>query len=824
MKKLFLVCNAHLDPVWLWPWQEGATAAIATFRSAANFCEEYDGFVFCHNESCLYEWTQEYDPALFERIKKLVKAGKWHIIGGWFIQPDCNIPAGETIIRQILEGQRYFKKQFGVSPKVAINFDTFGHSRGLVQILKQCGYMGYLYMRPEEIRQSLPGSNFYWEGFDGSKILAHRLNGVYSANMGKAVERINELVNEQSKDDIDVFCWGVGNHGGGPSHIDLQGLNQWMEKHPELKPEHSTPEAFFEALDADRKDYPVVDYDLRPVFVGCYTSQAKVKRLHRNLENRLYATEKILSAAAAQGLMEYPAEKVQEAQRELLFSEFHDILPGTTIEEGEAGAVMNLQHGLNILSKLEMRAAMALLAGQPKAEPEQTPVFIFNPHPYPVTGDFTFEIMPSDQNWLDDKRNTVTVRYQGKVIPSQEEKPSLNMNLDWRKRITVHATLEPSSMNRFDCAFSLEPITSLPEVQFPEGNFVFDNGKMQVVINTQTGLVDSYKVGGKEYLKPGAFLPTVCQDDSDPWHMLAMTYGEKVGAFAPVSSKTVRRYSDSKEIVASAVRVVEDGPIRTIVEAELEWNHSKVVQSYILPKDGTSFEISQYIIWNEADKILKWEIPTTVDGKYIGQGMFGSGELTKDGIECVSQKWCGLFDEEKALTIANDGIYGSHCLKDTIYLSLLRAPAYANHPIIGFDEKLRKLVHEERFIPRVDQGVHRLSFVVCGEDAKARRRKVDFEAQVLNEKPFTFEAFPGGEGSLPKKAVVLSDPNVELVAMYFDEEKGGYVLRLWNATQDAVEVDVDLPVWDLQTQVTLKPYRFVSLLVKNGTVEETTIL
>ena len=221
---------------------------------------------------------------------------------------------------------------------------------------------------------------------------------------------------------------------------------------------------------------------------------------------------------------------------------------------------------------------------------------------------------------------------------------------------------------------------------------------------------------------------------------------------------------------------------------------------------------------------MKREIPTTVDGKYIGQGMFGSGELTKDGIECVSQKWCGLFDEEKALTIANDGIYGSHCLKDTIYLSLLRAPAYANHPIIGFDEKLRKLVHEERFIPRVDQGVHRVSFVVCGEEAEARRRKVDFEAQVLNEKPFTFEAFPGGEGTLPKKAVVLSDPNVELVAMYFDAEKGGYVLRLWNATQDAVEVDVDLPVWDLQTQVTLKPYRFVSLLVKNGNVEETTIL
>ena len=819
MKKLFLVCNAHLDPVWLWPWQEGATAAVATFRSAANFCEQYDGFVFCHNEALLYEWVEEYDPALFERIKKLVAAGKWHIIGGWYLQPDCNIPAGETIIRQIIAGQRYFKERFGVGPKVAINFDTFGHSRGLVQILKQCGYMGYMYMRPEANRQDLPGSNFYWEGFDGSCILAHRLNGIYSANMGKAVERINELVNKQSKDDIDVFCWGVGNHGGGPSRVDFEGLNKWMAEHPELKPEHSTPEAFFEALDADRKDYPVVDYDLRPVFVGCYTSQAKVKQLHRQMENRLYTTEKMVSTAVAQGLMEYPTEKIKEAQRELLFSEFHDILPGTTIEEGEAGSVMNLQHGLDILSKLEMRAAMALLAGQPKALPEQTPVFIFNPHPYPVTGDFTFEIMPSDQNWLDDKRNTVTVRYKGEVIPSQEEKPSVNMNLDWRKRITVHATLEPSCMNRFDCAFSLEPITSKSEVKFPEGSFVFDNGQMKVTINTETGLVDSYIVNGVEYLKPGAFLPTVCADDSDPWHMLAMDYGEKVGAFKPAGKKTVRRYSDSRDIVASAVRVVEDGPIRTVVEAELEWNHSKLVQSYILPKEGTSLEIDQYIAWNESDVILKWEIPTLVDGTYIGQGIFGRGELPMDGTECVSQKWCGLLGKEKALTVANNGIYGSHCVDGTMYLSLMRAPAYANHPI-----DTRKLVHEERFIPRVDQGVHKLRFVICGGSQEERRAKVDFEAQVLNEPPFIFEAFPSGDGKLPKQSVIISDPSVQLSAMYYDEEKKGYILRFWNALGQGNQVKVKLPLWNLETEITLGAFRFATYLVKDGKLEETSVI
>ena len=113
MKKLFLVCNAHIDPVWLWEWQEGATASIATFRTAADFCEEFDGFVFCHNEALLYQWTEEYDSALFSRIQRLVREGKWHIMGGWFLQPDCNIPSGESILRQILTGRKYFAEVFG---------------------------------------------------------------------------------------------------------------------------------------------------------------------------------------------------------------------------------------------------------------------------------------------------------------------------------------------------------------------------------------------------------------------------------------------------------------------------------------------------------------------------------------------------------------------------------------------------------------------------------------------------------------------------------------------------------------------------------------
>lgn len=817
MKKLFLVCNAHLDPVWLWDWQEGATAALSTFRVAADFCKKYEGFVFCHNEALLYQWVEEYEPELFHRIQKLVADGKWCIIGGWFLQPDCNMPSGESILRQIRSGREYFRQRFHAEPKIAVNFDSFGHNRGLVQILKQCGYTGYLFMRPEKEKMALPARNFLWQGYDGSEILAHRLDRSYRTLMGQAVEDITDWCCTEAAEEISLFTWGIGNHGGGPSQADLEGLNEWMRQQTELDTCHGTLEAFFGALECAGGTYPTVAKDLHPVHVGCYTSQAKLKRLHRQLENRLYATEKLLSAAASQGLIAYPGKEVHEAERDLLFCQFHDILPGTSILEGETASIATMHHGLDILSRLQMKGAMALLAGQEKARPGETPVFIYNPHPYPVTGAFTFEIMPAEQNWSRDVRNVVTVTRNGETVLSQEEKPSLNMNLDWRKRITVQATLDAASMNRFDCAFQLLPNTQQQEIAFPTSNILFDNGRMQVLVNVKTGLIDRYAVDGVDYLCPGALSPVAYADNPDPWHMDAPIYPDALGAFTLAEPKPARSYFDGSEVTAFPVRIVEDGPIRMIVEAELIWKSSRIIQSYLLPKTGTSFEVSQHIIWNEADTMLKLEIPAAIDGRYIGQGMFGSGELAQDGTECVSQKWCGLFDRVHGLTIANTGVYGSHCKGNTVSLSLLRSPGYACHPIED-----RRLVHEERFIPRMDQGEHRLNFVICGGSAAERRRLVDFEAQVLNEAPFILSAFPSGNGSLPKQSVILSDPSVLLSAMYYDETNHDYIIRLWNTQDHANQVTAVIPLWNVRQEIKLNAFQFKTYRIHpDGYLEET---
>ena len=179
MIRLHLISNAHLDPVWQWQWNEGAAAAISTFRVAADFCEQFDGYVFNHNEALLYMWTKEYEPQLFQRIQKLVKEGRWHIMGGWFLQPDCNMPSGEDFVRQILVGRRFFLEHFGACPTTAVNFDSFGHTKGLVQILQKSGYDSYLFMRPDPPAEELKDLTqlFCWEGFAGSKV--HGMRDVY---------------------------------------------------------------------------------------------------------------------------------------------------------------------------------------------------------------------------------------------------------------------------------------------------------------------------------------------------------------------------------------------------------------------------------------------------------------------------------------------------------------------------------------------------------------------------------------------------------------------------------------------------------------------
>ncbi|HNT36080.1 MAG TPA: alpha-mannosidase, partial [bacterium] len=533
---IHLVCNAHLDPIWLWEWEEGAAEAISTFRTAADFCDEYNGFVFNHNEVVLYKWVAEYEPTLFKRIQKLVKQGKWHIIGGWYVQPDCNMPSGESFARQGLVGKRYFKKHFGVDVKTAINFDPFGHTRGLAQILKKSGFDAYLFCRPGQNDCPLPDDDFVWAGYDGTEILAHRSSLFYGNNLGGARSKVEAWLKQNPEKPIGMVLWGVGDHGGGASRLDLAQLNALIDETPDWEIRHSNPDVYFAELAKKQHLLPRHGKDINPWAVGCYTSIIRIKQKHRLLENELYAVEKMAANAWMQGLMEYPQDDLNQALEDLLLCEFHDVLPGSCIQPAEEAAIRILDHGLEILARLKARAFFALSSGQPKPPDGQIPVFVYNPHPYKVKQMVECEFQLADQNWAD-SFTQITVHQKGKTIPSQVEREVSNIPLDWRKRVAFHAELEPSQMNRFDCILQVVPKKPETALRIRNGKVHFRTDELDVLINAKTGLMDRFRVNGTDFLRKNAFQPLVIKDDVDPWGMCVKGYRNVEGAFTLMDAK-----------------------------------------------------------------------------------------------------------------------------------------------------------------------------------------------------------------------------------------------------------------------------------------------
>ncbi|NLC55793.1 MAG: alpha-mannosidase, partial [Armatimonadetes bacterium] len=730
---LHLICNAHLDPVWLWEWEEGAAAAISTFRTAADLCEEFDGFVFNHNEALLYQWVEEYEPELFQRIQRLVRAGKWHVMGGWHLQPDCNMPSGESFVRQALTGRRYFREKLGVEPTTAINLDPFGHTRGLVQILAKCGYDSYLFCRPAQHDCALPADEFVWVGYDGSEILCTRVPVGYNSPLGRAREKVEAWIQANPGRPVATVLWGVGNHGGGPSRTDLQRLRAFMAECTTYRVVHSTPEAYFAELKAQAATLPRHAGDLNPWAVGCYTSQVHLKQRHRLLENELYALEKMATTAAIQGLMPYPRADLNAALRDLLTSEFHDILPGTSIQPVEESSLRLMDHALEILSRLKARAFFALSAGQPKAAEGEIPILVYNPHPYPVRTTIECEFQLQDQNWTD-TFTLPTVYQHGQPLPCQVEREQSNVALDWRKRVVFAAELAPSQMSRFDCRLETRPAKPAVTLTEADGAIRFVTNDLEVVINTHTGLVDRYRVRGVDCVEPGAFAPVVLRDDEDPWGMRVRRFDQVEGAFTLMSPEESTRFSGVTAGTLPSVRVVEDGAVRSVVEAVLRYGNSFICQRYKLPKEGTEIEVETRVHWNEKDRLLKLVIPTPfAEGAYLGQVAYGTDALPANGDEAVAQKWvaCVCRQRDLALTCINDGVYGSDYHQGRLRLTLLRSPAYSGHPIGD-----RPVVPQDRYTPRIDQGERLFRFWINAGPAAARLAVVDREALAHNEKPF----------------------------------------------------------------------------------------
>lgn len=803
MKRVHLICNAHLDPVWQWEWEEGAAAAVSTFRCAADFCEENDDFVFCHNEALLYRWIEEYEPELFARIVRLVKAGKWHIMGGWHLQPDCNMLSGESFVRQITAGRKYFWEKFGVAPTTAINFDPFGHTRGLVQILKKSGFDSYMFCRPLQSDCPLPDDTFRWVGYDGSSVMGRRMSDHYNSALGHAVDKIRPIIERDTDKEVIAILWGVGDHGGGASREDIRAIAE-LQKEMEQRGicvKHSTPEAYFAELSEEK--LPAHENDLNPWAVGCYTSQIRIKQNHRLLESTLYSGERMCVHAADAG-MAYPEKELSDATYDLLTAEFHDSLPGSSVQPVEDMALRQLDHGLETLSRVRARAFYTLAHGQRKAQSDEIPILVYNPHPYPVEGDFACEFMLWDQNWKEEF-SMPKVYCEGKPIPSQCEKERSNIPLDWRKRVVFHTTLAPMQMNRFDCKVNIVPCRPKPAMQETDGFLVFDAGDLHAEVSKTTGLISALTYRGQSYLEDEAFSLEVMADNADPWGMTVDGWREKIGQFQCLKEEESTRFANVDSPLPP-VRVIEDGEVRTTVQAVFGYHSCRAVVDYHFSKTDGSVGIDIRLIWDEKSKNVRLRVPTCfAEMQAYGETAYGEQPFVTGGKENVSHRYAVLHNETDALCVINDGVYGSALDGKALRITLLRSPGYTAHPIYD-----RKIMPQDRNMPYVDQGERLYRFRILFGAKEEIVKKAPRSAAVFAEAPMAISFFPSGDGELPAPGISLTgDETVVMPACKRADDGNGIIVRLFHAGKGDAQAELH--------------YGSVTFPVKLGTYELLTL-
>nr|MCR4574618.1 alpha-mannosidase [Lentisphaeria bacterium] len=330
MLTVHVIFNAHLDPIWLWPWHAGIDEALSTCRSACERLDANPDVCFTQGEAWVYHQVERLDPGLFKRIQEHIAAGRWEIIGGWWTQPDCNFPEEIGIRHQIQMGREYLLDTFGQFPEIGFNPDSFGHNASLPRIMNEFGQKKYVFMRPQEHEKSLPARIFRWRGVGGGELTTFRIARAYCCR--EMSEDFLRACTTELPDGIEhtaCFC-GVGDHGGGPTETLIRQIRELAAETKDLKIVFSTAKRFFDAIAGQEDKLPVVEGELQHHAVGCYTVHRAGKTALKAATQRLRQVETAFENYP-ESKMDCSVKALRNHWRNVVFHQFHDTLGGTCL-------------------------------------------------------------------------------------------------------------------------------------------------------------------------------------------------------------------------------------------------------------------------------------------------------------------------------------------------------------------------------------------------------------------------------------------------------------------------------------------------------------
>jgi len=761
-----MIGQAHLDPVWLWPWTEGRAEALATCTAAVNCLEEYPEFHFTRGEAAIYRWVEAEAHEVWAGIRRFIADGRWHVVNGMVIQPDMNLPQGESFVRQALLGKRYFREEFGVDVRVAYCVDSFGHAGTLPQILRKCGFDYYVFMRPEAHEKDLPGQVFWWQGPDGSRILTYRIPGPYQtgglidleAHLARAVAGAADGLAE-------TMCFfGVGNHGGGPTRQQIEQVHALSHRRNDIDVRFSHPTAYFESVAPRAAGLPVVQDELQMHAIGCYSVNSQLKRLHRQAEGALLVAERLACMAELWAGKAASRAELDWLWWDLSFNQFHDSLGGSGIKRAEDEAVASLARVVLGAREAIDDAGRAIAATIDTRGPGSG-VVAFNPFPSRLQQVVEYEPWTDWQPWeagawgLVDERDE-PVPHQ--VIEADAAVSSASMSVN---RLVFPVDLPPLGYRLYRFA------PGLPLRQPAEGVVVtadaLENEYWRLRVDPASGVVCScmHRATGAELVGPAGWnVAQVLLDESDTWSHGVTHYDRIAGQFT-----------------ATGVSRFEEGPLEGSLLIERAYEASSWVQQLILRRDDPAILLRNWLFWQGSWRLLKLAFAVPTDRPRAFHDVpFGWLERPCAGQEVPTQMWfdvsgpragTGSPAGQIGLAVLNDGKYGCDVRDNLMRVTILRSPPYAYHVPHAFGTKSR--------YDWVDQGAQEFTLVLLPHLGDWRQTDLIPRARALNLPPvlITTHGHPGSRPPIDSPGELVA-AELELTALKPAENGRGFVVRI----------------------------------------------
>src|SRR5271157_4585753 len=816
------VGNSHIDMAWLWPWTETVEVVRNTFQSVLGLMREYPDLKFTMSSARTYEWMQEKYPDMFEQIKRRVKEGRWEVIGGMWVEPDLNMPDGESLVRQILVGKRYFQKNFGADLKIGWNPDSFGYNWQLPQIYKKSGidYFVTSKLLWATDYTKFPYRLFWWEAPDGSRLLTYFPHEYANEFDPEQITRDLSLYapliygNKTTDSPQMLYLYGIGDHGGGPTRIMLDQANRLRERDTVFpKIEFSTAKEFFADLTQELPNLKVPIWKDELYFEyhrGVLTTQADTKQRIRRDEELMLDAEKYASLASLFG-RPYAHDQFELAWKSLLFDHFHDIMPGSGIAVNYLDAKRNLEDVARSASEITDGALGELLAHLntqgANVRGDGVPVVVFNSLSWPRT-----EVVEAEVQLPNSAKDVQVLDGAGQQVEHQllamdsatnrarililADTPALGYKT-YFVRSAPKSTNSPSHQTHVVTASANTSAASM------------ENDSIRVTLDPRTGCVTSLVDlrNQTEALAPS---------ETDSGGPTTSTCGNLLQAFTDkpkrwdawnIDSDFEKQHWDLDK--ADEVRLVEHGPLRAVLRAKKHFQNSTFVQDITIYAGVPRVDVKMQVDWHEKHILLKVVFPLSAHSdKATFEIPYGSIErpttrntpAEQAKFEVPAQRWADLSDAKHGFSLLNNSKYGYDVKGNVMRLSLLRSPEWPD--------------------PHADEGHHEFTYSMYPHDGTWRDAQTVRRGYELNYRLIARQSLKHG-GTLPGEHSFLriEAENVVLTALKKSEDDDSLVLRFYEWAGKKADVKVQLPAGARSASETdLMEKSIGDLAVKNGSV------